>query len=54
VGVNIDFYVLLGWPWPMVWLALSGALIAQYQSFADLSMGVGMVVIGLASVIIGG
>jgi len=34
-------------------VALSGSFIAQYQSFADISMGVGMVVIGLASVIIG-
>ncbi|HHX87731.1 MAG TPA: ABC transporter permease, partial [Firmicutes bacterium] len=34
-------------------VALSGSLIAQYQSFADISMGVGMVIIGLASVIIG-
>ncbi|MEG1620556.1 MAG: ABC transporter permease, partial [Oscillospiraceae bacterium] len=34
-------------------VALSGGLIAQYQSFADISSGVGMVVIGLASLIIG-
>ena len=33
--------------------ALSGALIAQYQGFADVQMGVGIVVLGLASVIIG-
>jgi putative ABC transport system permease protein len=34
-------------------VALSGAMIAQYQSYVDVGMGVGMVVIGLASVIIG-
>lgn len=33
--------------------ALSGALIAQYQQFCDVTMGTGMVVIGLASLIIG-
>lgn len=34
-------------------VALSGGLIAQYQSFTDLSMGIGMVVVGMASLIIG-
>jgi len=34
-------------------IALSGALIAQYQLFSEITMGVGMVVIGLASLIIG-
>jgi putative ABC transport system permease protein len=34
-------------------IALSGALLAQYQEFADVQMGIGMVVWGLASVIIG-
>lgn len=34
-------------------VALAGALIAQYQGFADISMGIGVLVIGLASVIIG-
>lgn len=34
-------------------VALSGGLLAQYQQSADISMGIGMVVIGLASVIIG-
>ncbi len=32
---------------------MSGALLAQYQGFADVQMGIGMVVWGLASVIIG-
>jgi putative ABC transport system permease protein len=34
-------------------VAVSGALLAQYQGFADVQMGIGMVVWGLASVIIG-
>jgi putative ABC transport system permease protein len=34
-------------------VALAGALFAQYQGFADVQMGIGMVVWGLASVIIG-
>ena len=34
-------------------VALSGALLAQYQGFADVQMGIGMMVWGLASVIIG-
>jgi putative tryptophan/tyrosine transport system permease protein len=34
-------------------IALAGALITQYQGFADVQMGIGMVVWGLASVIIG-
>ena len=34
-------------------IALSGALLSQYQGFADVQMGIGMVVWGLASVIIG-
>jgi putative ABC transport system permease protein len=34
-------------------IALAGALLAQYQGFADVQMGIGMVVWGLASVIIG-
>jgi len=52
-GVNTDFTILVGLALSNGLVALSGALIAQYQSFADVSMGIGMVVIGLASVIIG-
>lgn len=33
--------------------ALSGSLVAQYQGFADIGMGIGMIIVGLASVIIG-
>ena len=34
-------------------IALSGALIAQHDGYADVSKGVGVIVIGLASIIIG-
>ncbi|WP_336652381.1 MULTISPECIES: ABC transporter permease [unclassified Leucobacter] len=34
-------------------VALAGALVAQYQGFADISMGVGLILVGLASVILG-
>jgi putative ABC transport system permease protein len=34
-------------------VGLSGALVAQYQSFSDVGMGIGMIVVGLASVIMG-
>lgn len=53
VGVHTDTTILFGLGLANTLVALSGAMIAQYQSFADVSMGVGMVIIGLASVIIG-
>ena len=34
-------------------IALAGALLSQYQGFSDVQMGIGMMVWGLASVIIG-
>lgn len=52
-GVNTDFVILIGMALSNGMVSLSGALIAQEQSFVDVSMGIGMVVIGLASVIIG-
>ena len=52
-GVNTDFVILIGLALSNGLVALSGALIAQYQSYVDVGMGIGMVVIGLASVIIG-
>jgi putative ABC transport system permease protein len=52
-GVNTDNTIVIGVSLSNGLVALSGALIAQYQGFVELSMGVGMIVIGLASVIIG-
>ncbi|HML38752.1 MAG TPA: ABC transporter permease [Bacillota bacterium] len=52
-GINSNKMKLIGLAVSNGLVALSGGLMAQYQSFADVGMGVGMVVIGLASVIIG-
>ncbi|HEY4415244.1 MAG TPA: ABC transporter permease [Verrucomicrobiae bacterium] len=53
LGVNVENYIVLGLALSNGLIALSGALLAQYQGFADVQMGIGMVVWGLASVIIG-
>lgn len=52
-GANTDKMILIGMVLSNSLVGFSGALIAQYQLFADISMGIGMVIIGLASVIIG-
>lgn len=53
LGANVEGYIVLGLALSNGLVALSGALLAQYQGFADAQMGIGMVVWGLASVIIG-
>ena len=53
LGVSVDFILILGLAISNGLIALAGALLAQYQGFADVQMGIGMVVWGLASVIIG-
>jgi putative ABC transport system permease protein len=53
LGVSVDAVTIFGLAMSNGLIALSGALIAQYQGFADVQMGVGIVVLGLASVIIG-
>ena len=52
-GINTNFNIVLGLMVANGLVALSGALLAQYQSFADINMGRGAIVIGLAAVIIG-
>lgn len=52
-SANTDTLIILGLGISNALVAFSGALIAQYSKFADNSMGIGMIVIGLASVIIG-
>ncbi len=52
-GINTDVGKVLGLMISNGLVALSGALLAQYQSFADSNMGKGAIVIGLAAVIIG-
>ncbi len=52
-GINTDTCKVVGLMLSNGLVALSGALLAQYQGFADVSMGRGAIVIGLAAVIIG-
>ena len=52
-GINTDFNKVLGLMLSNGLVALSGALLTQYQGFADINMGRGSIVIGLAAVIIG-
>lgn len=52
-GIDTDRNVVLGLMLANGIVALSGALLAQFQGFADVSMGRGAIVIGLAAVIIG-
>ncbi len=53
LGVNDQSMIILGLAVSNGLVALAGAFLAQYQGFADVQMGIGMVVWGLASVIIG-
>ncbi|WP_315117013.1 ABC transporter permease subunit [uncultured Clostridium sp.] len=53
LGVNKDMVKVLGLIISNGLVALSGSIMAQYQGFADVGMGTGIVVTGLATVIIG-
>lgn len=53
LGGNVNLYIVTGLALSNGLIALSGSLLAQYQGFADAQMGIGMIVWGLASVIIG-
>lgn len=52
-GINTDNTIILGLLLSNGLVAVSGALVAQSNGFADVGMGTGTIVIGLASVIIG-
>ena len=52
-GINTNFNIVLGLAVSNALVALSGALLSQYQGFADVGMGRGAIVIGLAAIIIG-
>ncbi len=52
-GINVNFTKVLGLMISNGLVALSSALLSQYQGFADVNMGRGAIVIGLAAVIIG-
>jgi putative ABC transport system permease protein len=53
LGVNTDNMTVLGLGISNAFVSLSGALVAQDQGFSDVGMGIGMIVAGLASIIIG-
>ncbi len=52
-GINIDFMKVLALGLSNCLVAFSGGLMSQFQGFADIKMGQGAIVIGLAAVIIG-
>ncbi len=52
-GVNTDSMIILGLCLSNALIGLCGAVVAQNNGFADVGMGIGTIVIGLASVIIG-
>ena len=52
-GINTKFNIVLGLMISNGIVALAGALLTQYQGFADINMGRGAIVIGLCSVVIG-
>lgn len=53
LGVDTRNMIVAGLALANGLIGLSGALLAQYQGFADVQMGIGMIVLGLASVIMG-
>jgi len=53
LGVSVDRLTIIGLALSNGLIALSGALLAQVQGFADVQMGIGIIALGLASVIIG-
>jgi len=53
LGVNTNVMIIFGVALSNGFIALSGSMLAQFQGFADVQMGIGMMVWGLASVIIG-
>ena len=52
-SINTAFTITVGLSISNALTALSGCLLAQYQKTADISLGTGMVIVGLASLIIG-
>jgi putative ABC transport system permease protein len=53
LGVNTERMKITGLAVANALTALSGYLISQFQGFTDISMGIGIVIVGLGSVIIG-
>lgn len=53
LGANTDHMIILGLAISNGLVGLAGALVAQYQGFADVNMGLGLIIAGLAAVILG-
>lgn len=53
LGVNTDGMIIIGLALSNGMVGLAGALVAQYQGFADVNMGLGLIIAGLAAVILG-
>lgn len=53
LGANTNQMIVLGLAVSNGLVGLSGAIIAQYQGFADVNMGIGLIIAGLAAVILG-
>lgn len=53
LGINIDLIKILGLMLSNGLVSLSGSLFAQFQGFSDVNMGIGTLVLGIASIIIG-
>lgn len=53
LGINNDVMKIIGLAMANSLTALSGYLVAQYQNFTDINMGIGIVITGLGSVLIG-
>ena len=52
-GININNMKVLGFAFGNALVALAGGILSQYQGYADINMGRGAIVIGLAAIIIG-
>ena len=53
MGANTKTYIMLGLILGNGLVAMAGSLLSQYQEYADINMGVGSIVIGLAAIMIG-
>lgn len=53
LGIDIDIIKILGLMLSNAMVSLSGSLFAQFQGFSDVNMGIGTLVLGIASIIIG-
>lgn len=53
LGINVNRMKVIGLAIANALTAISGFLVAQYQGFADINMGIGIVLVGLGSVLIG-